>query len=113
MLTLSLALWSIGTVLTQTNIERLANHVTGKLPVRGIAIYATTVAMLNALMWLKGILPTITADDPGSFLISSGVTTQPVYIQDLAVWLPLMVVVAIWLCGVAVAGGMCSPHPFS
>lgn len=93
----SLALWSIGTVLVQTDVARLAGQVTGGFPRRGIAIYAWMVVALNAMIWLRGIAPTVTATDPGSFLLASGVTTQPIYIQDLAVWLPLMTVSAFWL----------------
>jgi len=92
-----LALWSIGAVLVQTDVSDLARHVTGRLPVHRIAIYAWTVAGLNALVWLRTIIPTITADHPGSFLVGSGFSTHPVYIQDLAVWIPLMVVAAAWL----------------
>ncbi len=93
----SLALWAIGTVLVQADVARLAGYVTGRLPARGISTYAWIVVALNALIWLRGIAPTITATDPGSFLVASGVTTQPIYIQDLAVWLPLMGVSAFWL----------------
>ena len=93
----SLALWSIGTVLVQSDVARLRRQVTGSLPAHAIAIYAWIVVALNALIWLRGIVPTITAADPGSFLVASGVTSQPVYVQDLAVWLPLMAVAASWL----------------
>jgi hypothetical protein len=93
----SLALWSIGTVLVQTDPARLARQAAGRFPAHGIATYAWIVVALNALIWLRGIVPTITAADPGSFLLASGVTSQPVYIQDLAVWLPLMAVSAYWL----------------
>jgi hypothetical protein len=92
-----LALWSIGAVLVQIDVAGLARHVSGWLPVRGIAIYAWTICVLNALVWLRTIVPTITADDPGSFLLGSGFSTHPVYIQDLAVWIPLMAVAAAWL----------------
>jgi hypothetical protein len=94
---LGLALGSIGAVLAQTDVGDLARHVTGRLPARGIAIYAWTVSVLNALVWLRTIVPTISADEPGSFLLGSGFLTQPVYIQDLAVWIPLMIVAAAWL----------------
>jgi len=78
-------------------VPGLARQVTGRLPAQGIAVYAWTVAILNALVWLRTIIPTITAADPGAFLIGSGFITHPVYIQDLAVWIPLMVVSAVWL----------------
>lgn len=94
---LAFALWSIGAVLVQTDVVGVASRVTGRLPARGIAIYAWTVALLNALVWLRTIIPTMTADSPGAFLVGSGFSTHPVYIQDLAVWIPLMVVSAAWL----------------
>jgi len=94
---LSLALWSIGALLLQVDVAGMAHSVDGRVPTRGIAIYAWVVVTLNALVWLKGIAPTLTASDPGSFLVDSGVSTQPVYIQDLAIWLPLMAVSAYWL----------------
>jgi hypothetical protein len=93
----ALALWSIGAVLTQTDVVGVARNVTGRLPAHRIAIYAWTVALLNALVWLRTIIPTMTAENPGAFLVGSGFSTHPVYIQDLAVWIPLMVVAAAWL----------------
>jgi hypothetical protein len=93
----ALALWAIGTVLVQTDVTGLARNVTGRLPVHGIAIYAWTVALLNALVWLRTIIPTLTAEHPGAFLLGSGFSTHPVYIQDLAVWIPLIAVAAAWM----------------
>jgi hypothetical protein len=93
----ALALWSVGAVLLQTDVTRLARNVTGHLPAHGIAFYAWTVAVLNALVWLRTIIPTITAEHPGDFLIGSGFSTHPVYIQDLAVWIPLMILASAWL----------------
>jgi hypothetical protein len=55
------------------------------------------VTLLNALVWLRTIIPTMTAENPGAFLVGSGFSTHPVYIQDLAVWIPLMVVSGAWL----------------
>jgi hypothetical protein len=94
---LAFALWAIGAVLVQTDAVDLGRHVTGRIPLRGIAIYAWIVAVLNALVWLRAIIPTITAEHPGSFLLGTGVTTNSVYVQDLAVWIPLAVVAAAWL----------------
>jgi len=91
------ALWSIVAVLVQSDVAGLARHLVGRLPAHGIAVYAWTVAGLNALVWLRTIIPTITAEHPGSFLVGSGFSTHPVYIQDLAVWIPLAVVAAAWL----------------
>jgi hypothetical protein len=94
---LSLAAWSIGALLVHVDVADMARRITGPLPSHGIAVYAWVVVTLNALIWLKGIAPTITAADPASFLAEAGVSTQPVYIQDLALWLPLMATAAYWL----------------
>ena len=37
------------------------------------------------------------SDSPAAFLEGSGVTTNPVFVQDLALWLPLLVMAAWWL----------------
>jgi hypothetical protein len=59
-----------------------------RVPVRGIAIYAWVVAFLNALVWLRTIVPATFAPDPTAFLADSGVATNPVFVQDLTFWLP-------------------------
>jgi len=93
----ALALWSIGALVLQIDVTGLARNVTGRLPIHGIAIYAWTVALINAIVWLRTIIPTMSAEHPGAFLLGSGFSTHPVYIQDLAVWIPLMAVAAAWL----------------
>jgi hypothetical protein len=37
------------------------------------------------------------AEDPTGFLKGMGVATNPVFVQDLAIWLPVMTVAAFWL----------------
>ena len=39
----------------------------------------------------EAIAPAMLSDSPSAFLEGSGVTTNPVYVQDLALWLPLIV----------------------
>jgi hypothetical protein len=97
LLMFSLALWSIGAVLVQTDVPAFFRHVTSPLPRRSIAVYAWVVATLNALVWLKTMIPTLTKDSPGSFLLGSGMTTNVVYVQDLAIWIPAMAVAALGL----------------
>jgi hypothetical protein len=53
------------------------------------------VAVLNATAWLAGIVPTVLSDHPGEFLTETGLLTNPVYIQDLAIWLPLLTASAV------------------
>ena len=66
------------------------------LPARGIAAFILTVVALNALAWLRAVVPDL-AEDPPGFLDGTGLTTNPIYVQDLAVWLPAMAIVAVML----------------
>ena len=55
------------------------------------------IVALNALAWLTRIVPTLTAGGQAAFLRGTGLPTSPVYVQDLALWLPLIAVAAAWL----------------
>jgi hypothetical protein len=70
-----------------------------------------TFATLNGLAWLARAAPiTWTGDTPGA-LDGSGLLTSPVWVQDLALWIPAALVSA-WLMwhrrpiGVLLTGGM-------
>jgi hypothetical protein len=65
--------------------------------VRGIALYVWAVVALNSAAWLAGIAPALGAGGQPAYLRGTGMTTNPVYVQDLALWLPLMAVAAAWL----------------
>jgi hypothetical protein len=67
-----------------------------RLPARGIAGFILTVVSLNALAWLQFVIPDLGEDPPG-FLDGTGLTTNPIYVQDLAVWLPALAIVAVML----------------
>lgn len=60
------------------------------LPPHWVAGYVLAVAALNALAWLAQVVPATLGDSPGSLLDGTGLTTNPVYVQDLAFWLPAM-----------------------
>jgi hypothetical protein len=94
---LSLSIWSIAALIRHIDVDALRERFSTRLPVRGIAIYTIVIVVLNALIWLRGIVPTIFATGSPAFLNGTGVATNIVYIQDLAFWLPLMAVAAIWL----------------
>ena len=55
-----------------------------------VAVYILVVVALNTLLWLRGVAAAVVADEPTSFLAGTGLTTNPVYVQDLAFWLPVM-----------------------
>ena len=66
------------------------------LPARGIAAFILVVVALNALAWLRLVVPDLGEDPPG-FLTGTGLTTNPIHVQDLAFWLPAMAIVAVLL----------------
>lgn len=110
LLMLSLALWTLVAVLVHTDTGALATRVQHPLPARGVAAYVWVVVVLNALAWLRVVVPAV-AEGDDSFLEGTGLTTNPIYVQDLAVWLPLAGVAAWWLWhrrpwGVLVVGGL-------
>jgi len=94
---LALAAWSAGVLLWQTDVAGLGQSFTGRAPARGVAIYVWVIVTLNALVWLRGIVPALTGDGQAAFLRGTGLPTNPVYVQDLALWLPLIAVAAAWL----------------
>ena len=77
-----------------------------------VAAYIGVVVALNSLLWLRGVASAVVADEPTSFLDGTGLTTNPVYVQDLAFWLPVMAWLAYSLVTaprdrlVLVAGGL-------
>src|SRR5699024_629515 len=78
------------------DVDAFAGGFGHDAPVRGVAAFVAVVAILNVVIWLKGIAPTITGD-PSALMAGTGMTTNPVYIQDLAFWLPLVVLASGWL----------------
>ena len=106
---MSLTAFGLATTIATTDHETIAEHAR-RVPARGIAIYAWVLVVLNALVWLRTIVPAMFAADPTSFLEDSGVATNPVFVQDLVFWLPGAVLIGalLWLrrpLGFTLAGG--------
>lgn len=96
--TLSLALWSLVALLVSVDVTRLWPDGAVSRPTRrAIAVLTWVVVGLNALAWLAGIVPGMRDSQAPAFLDGTGLTTLPTYVQDLAVWLPLLAVGAWWL----------------
>lgn len=93
----SLCFWSATTILHQVDVEALRASFSPRLPVRGLAAYALVIVVLNALVWLRNVVPSVLSSAPPSWLDGTGLGTHPVYVLDLAFWLPLMAVAAVWL----------------
>lgn len=62
---------------------------------RGTAAFLLVVVALNTLAWAHTLVPALLSDEPRAMLDGTGLTTNPVYVQDLAFWLPTIAWVAI------------------
>lgn len=92
----TLGLATLAVVGARLDVPTLADRFSPRTPVRGVAIFLWVVVVLNALAWLSKILPDLDSDRP-AFLVGTGLTTNPIYVQDLAIWLPLATIGALWL----------------
>jgi hypothetical protein len=90
-------LWSLGTLIAATDLHQLGGRFSARAPARGVAVYAWVVGCLNLLLWLGTVGPASFGPFPAAFLDGTGLTTNAIYVQDLAVWLPLALVAGSWL----------------
>jgi len=94
---LSLSLWSMAAVLHAIDVPKFAKRFSERLPARAIAAYLLVIVCLNALAWLWQVVPGMLSTTSPRFIDGTGLQTNPVYVQDLAVCLPLMGIAAVWL----------------
>lgn len=94
--TFSLALWTLVAIMVAVDVD--AFDLPGFPPRlrRTIAIFTWVVVAMNAVAWLRQIGPALSSTAP-EFLAGTGLPTAPTYVQDLAVWLPLMGAAGLWL----------------
>jgi hypothetical protein len=84
---LGLAVWALAasTVVVYSRVAELAAD-----PPWWVPAYMWLVVVLNGTAWLARVLPATLDDDPSEWLSGTGLTTNPVIVQDLALWLPVM-----------------------
>src|SRR6202022_1025954 len=80
----SLCFWSATSILHQVDVDALRARFSPRLPVRGLAAYALVIVALNALVWLRNVVPSVLSSAPPSWLDGTGLSTHPVYVLDLA-----------------------------
>jgi hypothetical protein len=81
----------------QADVAALAALFSPRTPVRAIAVYMWVTVALNAAAWLARIVPAVVHGGMPAYLRGTGLTVNVVYVQDLALWLPLLAVAAAWL----------------
>ncbi len=104
------ALWSLGYLGSTRELWQVGRSIADRAPVRGVSVYVWVIAAVNAAVWLVLVIPSLTPY-PTPLLEGVGVQTNAIYIQDLAGWLPLAAVAALWLRrrqprGAVVVGGV-------
>jgi hypothetical protein len=106
---LALALVELGLLYARIDRREVAARLQ-RAPARVLAAFIGTTVVLNVAAWLRDAVPaTISGRDLAS-MAGSGLTTNPLYVFDLAVWLPLAGAAAVWLwrrrpAGYLVGGG--------
>ena len=108
---LGTAVWAAGYLAGSHELWRVGEAMAMRAPVRGIAVYVWVIVALNTLAWLSRVVPALDDAYPSPMLAGTGVQTNAIYVQDLAIWLPLAAVGAAWLArrtarGAVVTGGV-------
>ncbi len=109
--TLGLCLWSLATLVLRCDLAAFGRRMSSRMPVKPLAGVALTIVVLNGYAWLAQIVPAMFTSHPGTLLQDTGLLTNPVFVQDLAIWLPLLAAAAIasWMrtpWGLFVVGAM-------
>jgi hypothetical protein len=95
---LALSIWSAILLIRTIDLDSFAKRFAAALPARAIAAYMLVIVALNSLVWLAGAVPAVLSTaSPAAVLQGLGVATVPTYDQDLAFWLPLTAMAAVWL----------------
>jgi hypothetical protein len=81
----------------RVDADAMSGRYSSALRVRWISVFVWSTAGLNTLAWLRGIVPGMLDPQSPDFLVGTGLTTFPTYVQDLAFWLPMFAVAAWWL----------------
>jgi hypothetical protein len=92
---LGLAVWSTVMLLRATHLDAFAARLSRTVPARVTGAMALVIVVLNAVAWLSQIVPAVLSSRPTSVLDGTGLVTDPVYVQDLAIWLPLLATAAV------------------
>jgi hypothetical protein len=95
--TVSLALWSAVAIIHSTDMRAVASAVSARLPARAIAVYIWVIVAGNFMVWMKAIVPDVLNTGPAALLQGTGLSTNPIYVQDLVFWLPALAIGAAWL----------------
>ena len=92
---LGLAVWSIVTLFPAVDQHAFGCRLSTGMPARFLAVFALAITAMNAVVWLSAIVPALLDSHPASLMKGTGLLTNPVYVRDLAIWLPLLTAAAV------------------
>lgn len=87
--------FALGASLLRADAAAIAERLP-PIPARIIGGYIWLIVVLNVFLWLRTVIPASLAEDPTSFLVGTGMATNPIFVQDLVFWLPSAGVIG-WL----------------
>jgi hypothetical protein len=91
---LGLAIATVIATATQIRTSRLDAYA---VPARPVAAYLAVIVTANAVLWLSSVVSGLTDTDHPKPTDGTGLYTNPVHVQDLAFWLPVALLGAVWL----------------
>jgi hypothetical protein len=84
-------------VLWRLDYPRIRDWFDKKTPKKLLGIYMCVVASLFYLLWLRDIIPSLITGDVPTSITDAGLPTSPVYVLDLSIYLPGIIICAIML----------------
>jgi hypothetical protein len=93
---LSLAVWSLVTLLVGVDAPRVRACFTDQVPIRTIAAYLLVTTALFAATWLRDIVPALAHLTTPASLQGTLMLTNPIQVTDFAIGFPLTILAAIW-----------------
>ena len=86
--------WSLVALLVRVPVDRYAASFSTALPARALAGWMIVSCMAFYALWLKNVVPGMLDSEAPAFLAGTGMVTPTNYVLDMALFLPLTLLVA-------------------
>lgn len=94
---LSASLFALIDLLVHLDTERLRASIRPALPARAIAVFLALIGVLFLLAWLGQIVPATLRGTIPDAVVQAKTPTSAVYVQDLGIIIPLLLLAGVWL----------------
>ena len=103
--------WALVALLTRVPFAQYAASFTPALPARLLGGWMIASCVAFYALWLKNVVPALSASESPAFLAGTGMVTATNYVLDMALFLPFAIVAAVGLWrrtawGLVVGGAM-------